>query len=822
MRRPDRPVLIPGLGPDQLAALNQSIQVAYQSSSLSAVSDGAVMGGQVAVAPAALPIFARIKGKLSLSAYDGTPLTAYDYEFVESFETLGVINSTYYGSELPFRWHPASGDTGVWGPTYPETALPAVELNGHDVPDGTIVELFSGGNGPFYWFNYNGGLSGSVGEGEVAYGGTGGTITSDGNLTWSGQQLSISHPQWNVGAYGLIGLEFASSAGGNVGIFATESGLYANQLLGVTSGAGSYTSAGIQFQVWSNPISGASILAVYGSWSFRNPSGTEVASLTDAGVYDGSELTVGLWSSFEGTLDNIAVVDGTNDRLLIWDATDSTAKTVAPNVFVSVFVSVLNEIDTLTTVGTIDVDADWLIFWDATTGTAVKLSYTQFFKNINNFPEFTAAPDKDDHFLMKDVSDSDAPHHIQFQNVVWGFRDLTAASSLSLTGDYFGLAQVAGGRALSLQETWDTGGLLTVETTADKNNDLLFFYDASASQTKSLLIKNLPLLSVREADGSPVYNSINNILLNQDGGLYLTQPGTGSAQINIYDAAYNQTGVITASGQEIGGVKTFTGGYIQIQQHGGSGYATIGTYSGGSWRQYLSLSATGDTSSGGHNFNALMYPPNTYPFFSGGYAQYGIFIISPDVGITGGDKPAYAVGYGDASTDYVSIGKYLTLSTWNKDYAVVGGLICGEAAGGTAPSLNDLSDVTTTTPSSGDVLTYSGSAWVNSPPSAASLALDDLTDVSATSPAAYTLLTWDTANWSPYSLQGILDATSSLGFFAATPVTQPSTTGTTSGHTAGASTGLKVDDTFDGGLGGSAYTVGDVVRALKQLGLLAP
>lgn len=60
-----------------------------------------------------------------------------------------------------------------------------------------------------------------------------------------------------------------------------------------------------------------------------------------------------------------------------------------------------------------------------------------------------------------------------------------------------------------------------------------------------------------------------------------------------------------------------------------------------------------------------------------------------------------------------------------------------------------------------------------------------------------------------------------LGFFNATPVEQRSTTGTTTGFTAGAGTAVLSDSTFTGSVGSTAYTIGDVVRALKELGFLA-
>lgn len=63
--------------------------------------------------------------------------------------------------------------------------------------------------------------------------------------------------------------------------------------------------------------------------------------------------------------------------------------------------------------------------------------------------------------------------------------------------------------------------------------------------------------------------------------------------------------------------------------------------------------------------------------------------------------------------------------------------------------------------------------------------------------------------------------TQKLGFYNATPVVQQATTGTTTGFTAGSGTTVRDDSTFTGNSGTKAYTIGDIVLALKNLGLLA-
>lgn len=61
-----------------------------------------------------------------------------------------------------------------------------------------------------------------------------------------------------------------------------------------------------------------------------------------------------------------------------------------------------------------------------------------------------------------------------------------------------------------------------------------------------------------------------------------------------------------------------------------------------------------------------------------------------------------------------------------------------------------------------------------------------------------------------------------IGFYGVTPVVQPaSPSGNTHTPTAGSTTAVYVNTTFDGGTGSTAYTVGDIVLALKNLGLLA-
>lgn len=60
-----------------------------------------------------------------------------------------------------------------------------------------------------------------------------------------------------------------------------------------------------------------------------------------------------------------------------------------------------------------------------------------------------------------------------------------------------------------------------------------------------------------------------------------------------------------------------------------------------------------------------------------------------------------------------------------------------------------------------------------------------------------------------------------LGFFTALPVAQPTAIFETAGFVQGSGTTVVSGSTFTGGVGATAYTLGDIVRCLKQLGLVA-
>lgn len=60
-----------------------------------------------------------------------------------------------------------------------------------------------------------------------------------------------------------------------------------------------------------------------------------------------------------------------------------------------------------------------------------------------------------------------------------------------------------------------------------------------------------------------------------------------------------------------------------------------------------------------------------------------------------------------------------------------------------------------------------------------------------------------------------------VGLYGVTPVAQQAGSGNTHTVAAGAVTSVFTNTTFDGSVGTTAYTVGDIVLALKNLGILA-
>lgn len=65
------------------------------------------------------------------------------------------------------------------------------------------------------------------------------------------------------------------------------------------------------------------------------------------------------------------------------------------------------------------------------------------------------------------------------------------------------------------------------------------------------------------------------------------------------------------------------------------------------------------------------------------------------------------------------------------------------------------------------------------------------------------------------------ETTQKLGFWNSTPIVQHSSTGESAGFTAGAGTTVTHLSTFTGNVGSTAYTIGDVIKALKNSGFIA-
>jgi hypothetical protein len=84
-----------------------------------------------------------------------------------------------------------------------------------------------------------------------------------------------------------------------------------------------------------------------------------------------------------------------------------------------------------------------------------------------------------------------------------------------------------------------------------------------------------------------------------------------------------------------------------------------------------------------------------------------------------------------------------------------------------------------------------------------------------------TAMTQDVSWQTPTGMDLGNSATDLLGFYGATPVAQNTqAAGNTHTPAAGATTSVYVNTTFDGGITGTNYTIGDIVTILKTVGLI--
>ena len=155
------------------------------------------------------------------------------------------------------------------------------------------------------------------------------------------------------------------------------------------------------------------------------------------------------------------------------------------------------------------------------------------------------------------------------------------------------------------------------------------------------------------------------------------------------------------------------------------------------------------------------------------------------------------------------------VTTWTTNGA---GTVTSIATAGTVNGLT----LTGGTITSSGTITLGGTLDLSSPPAIGASAAAAGTFTTLTANTSLTMA--DAANIVVNTTTGtkIGTATSQkIGFFNQAPVVQPAGTGTVTGFTAGSGTAVLDDSTFTGNTGSAAYTIGDIVKALKDLGLLA-
>lgn len=96
----------------------------------------------------------------------------------------------------------------------------------------------------------------------------------------------------------------------------------------------------------------------------------------------------------------------------------------------------------------------------------------------------------------------------------------------------------------------------------------------------------------------------------------------------------------------------------------------------------------------------------------------------------------------------------------------------------------------------------------------------DSTDASRKSRAVFYASDFNTTERECFRIESSGTA-AMIGFLGATAVIRQATTGETTGFTAGSGTAVNDDSTFTGNVGSTAYRISDIVKALKNYGLLA-
>lgn len=190
----------------------------------------------------------------------------------------------------------------------------------------------------------------------------------------------------------------------------------------------------------------------------------------------------------------------------------------------------------------------------------------------------------------------------------------------------------------------------------------------------------------------------------------------------------------------------------------------------------------------------------------------GALVVSGGLGV-GGDLYVGATGN---FTGSLTCGVLAATSTGANTITI------SDSATNTAPSVIQARHLTSGTPAAGfgssiDAVLHSST---NTPRVASQTITSWATATDASRAAQMQFYVLDTGFRLCLSLQASGTAPM-VGLYSATPVIQYATTGTATGFTAGAGTTVTHLSTFTGNTGTTAYTMGDVVRALKLIGAMA-
>ncbi len=301
-------------------------------------------------------------------------------------------------------------------------------------------------------------------------------------------------------------------------------------------------------------------------------------------------------------------------------------------------------------------------------------------------------------------------------------------------------------------------------------------------------------------------NGVTNPVFNVD-----ASTASAATGIVVTSAASGSGVTITATGGTNEGLSLASKGSGSLMLTAGSSTGTVQLRPGGSTRANITASQA-------------LFSPTT----SGTAANVRFsYVAAADTALSNGaEAPAVYFNMGatrqHSSNTTIALQRDYRITGSTHSFATSGGTITlaatmsidGAPIGGTNATITDSAGLHIPTVALSNVTTGYG-AYIVAPSGAG-------TNYAAFFSGTVLISASNIATDTTTGMKIATGTTQKLGFFDATPVVQQNATGTTTGFTANASANAVFNEsTFTGNVGSTAYTISDVVKALKTLGLMA-